>query len=266
MQSNSRGGTGDRLMWITPERVFYVGLLGVPSERTMGAVIAYVASAGVIRISLDGGEWQATELAVVPPYVPHRVTSEARLIHVIKFEAEAVDLAALPTPLNGRGAVDAPWFVDRVRRSQPELSARGRNVHLEALDFDRLFFDRPLAPRRIDRRILAVMDGIKRDPAAQISAEECAASVHLSFSRFLHLFKDELGAPFRSFRTWKRARSLLHYVNRQANLTHVALDTGYPDSTHFSHSIRHAYGLKPKDIFAGSRRLAIYGQHDGRGK
>ena len=81
----------------------------------------------------------------------------------------------------------------------------------------------------------------------------------LSFSRFLHLFKQEIGVPFRSFRTWKRARSLLHYINRDSNLAHAALDTGYPDSTHFSHSIRQVYGLKPKDIFAGSRRLEIHG-------
>jgi AraC-like DNA-binding protein len=43
-------------------------------------------------------------------------------------------------------------------------------------------------------------------------------------------------------------------------LLELLLDTGYPDSTHFSHSIRQVYGLKPKDIFAGSRRLAIYAQ------
>jgi len=47
---------------------------------------------------------------------------------------------------------------------------------------------------------------------------------------------------------------------RDTNLVHVALDTGYPDSTHFSHSIRQVYGLKPSDIFAGSRRLSIYAQ------
>jgi AraC-like DNA-binding protein len=115
-----------------------------------------------------------------------------------------------------------------------------------------------LAPRLIDARIRQVVDGIKRDPSAPMSAQDCARSVHLSFSRFLHLFKQEVGVPFRSFRSWKRARSLLHHVNRDANLAHVALDTGYPDSTHFSHSIRQVYGLKPSDIFAGSRRLAIY--------
>jgi AraC-like DNA-binding protein len=177
---------------------------------------------------------------------------------VIKLEAESVDLDTLPDPLRGRGAVDAPWFVEQVRRCQHELSTQGRDVDLMSLDFDKLFFGQTLVPRQIDRRIRAVIESIKRDPSGRGSAEECAETVHLSFSRFLHLFKQEMGVPFRSFRTWKRARSLLHYVNRNSNLAHVALDTGYPDSTHFSHSIRQVYGLKPKDIFAGSRRLAIY--------
>ncbi|HWV08043.1 MAG TPA: hypothetical protein VN156_00780, partial [Pseudomonas sp.] len=62
------------------------------------------------------------------------------------------------------------------------------------------------------------------------------------------------------FRTWRRARSLLHYVDRSHNLAQVALDIGYPDSTHFSHSIRQTYGLKPRDIFAGSRKLRLLGE------
>lgn len=260
MQSTPSRPASRRLMWITPDRVFYVGLLGAPSVRTMGAVMAYVALEGSIRISIDDGEWQTTHLAVVPPYVPHRVIADSRTIHALKLEAETVDLNALPAPMSGRGAVDAPWFVERVRRCQRELCEHGRDADLKSLDFDTMFFDQPIAPRRIDRRIETVIDTIKRDPSAPSGADECAEAVHLSFSRFLHLFKQEVGVPFRSFRTWKRARSLLHYVNRDSNLAHVALDTGYPDSTHFSHSIRQVYGLKPKDIFAGSRRLAIYEQ------
>jgi methylphosphotriester-DNA--protein-cysteine methyltransferase len=109
----------------------------------------------------------------------------------------------------------------------------------------------------LDSRIAGVLEKIKRNPTEQATAEACAANVKLSFSRFLHLFKEEVGAPFRTFRTWKRARSLLHHVNSDSNLVYVALDIGYPDSTHFSHSIRQLYGLKPKDIFAGSRKLRI---------
>lgn len=262
-QSSPAAQARERFMCLMPDRVLYVGLLGAPTVRTMGGVSVYVASEGAIRVRVDGGEWESGELAVVQPYVPHQVASEARLILMLGVEAETVDLAALPEPLNACGVVDDPRFVQRARAAVDALRASapwaGTAPDLPAMDVDALFFGGPLAPRVLDARIRRVVDSIKRDSSASMSAEDCARSVHLSFSRFLHVFKAQVGAPFRSFRTWKRARSLLHHVNRDANLVHVALDTGYPDSTHFSHSIRQVYGLKPKDIFAGSRRLAVYG-------
>ena len=87
---------------------------------------------------------------------------------------------------------------------------------------------------------------------------ELRRAAGLSASRFLHLFKEETDISFRSFRAWKRARHLLNFANQDLNLAHLAQDIGYPDSTHFSHSIRRFYGLKPRAIFSGSRDLAIY--------
>ena len=258
--SKPSGAPSRRFMWITPDRLLYVGLIGAPSMRTMGSVNVYLAQQASIRVRLHGGDWQRTELAVVPPHVPHQVIAEVRHIHALQIEAETVDLAVLPVQLRGYGAVHAPEFVAQVRRLAGELHDAAGDVDLAALDFDSLFFGAALTRRRIEPRIQAVVDAIKRDPSAALSAEDCARSVNLSFSRFLHLFKQEVGTPFRGFRTWKRARSLLHHVNRDANLARVAQDTGYPDSTHFSHSIRQVYGLKPSDIFAGSRRLSIYAQ------
>jgi AraC-like DNA-binding protein len=251
-----------RFMWLTPDRVLYAGLIGVPGIRTMGAINVYVAHEGRIRIRIRGGEWQGAELAVVPPYVPHQVVADARSINVLQVEAETVEPARLPLFLQACGAVDSPGFVDRVRAVQRHIGAPGRlpGPMAPALDFDALLFGQALARRRMDARVQQVVDEMKRDPCAPLAAQDCAASVYLSFSRFLHLFKQEIGVPFRSFRTWKRARSLLQHVNREANLAQLALASGYPDSTHFSHSIRQVYGLKPRDIFAGSRRLAIYAQ------
>jgi AraC-like DNA-binding protein len=96
-----------------------------------------------------------------------------------------------------------------------------------------------------------------------MTAADCAASVNLSPSRLLHLFKEQTGVSFRAFRAWKRARHLLHFVNEDINLAHLAQDIGYPDSTHFSHSIRRFYGLQPRAIFSGSRDLAIYRSDPG---
>lgn len=248
----------ERFMWLTPDRVLYVGLLGAPTVRTLGSVTIYMAAEGSTRVRVEGGAWQSGPMAVVQPYVPHQVATDGRLVHVVKVEAETVDLSAVPATLRACGIVEDAAFVRRARGVLGEIRAQGRDFDLAGMDFDALFFGAALARRNVDPRIQRVIDAIKRDPSVMAAAEECAETVHLSFSRFLHLFKQDVGAPFRSFRTWKRARSLLHYVNQDANLAHVALDTGYPDSTHFSHSIRQVYGLKPKDIFAGSRRLAIY--------
>ena len=52
---------------------------------------------------------------------------------------------------------------------------------------------------------------------------------------------------------------MLYFVTQNANLATIALDAGYPDSTHFSHSIRNVFGLTPKSIFAGCRKLALCG-------
>ncbi|MEZ5664395.1 MAG: AraC family transcriptional regulator [Burkholderiaceae bacterium] len=254
-----RTGSTERVMWITPDRVFYVGLLGVPSARSMGAISLYVALDGEVRISVDGGEWQSGQVAVVQPYVSHRVACDARQIAVIHVEPESVDVDSLPAMLRqASGLLEAEDFRARVLRCHEALICNGQQPDAPMFDFDELVFGGRLPARNVDSRIARVLDRIRSDPSSQALAQDCAEQVHLSFSRFLHLFKSEVGASFRSFRTWKRARSLLHYVvDQRTTLTDVALGAGYPDSTHFSHSIRQVYGLKPKDIWAGSRKLRV---------
>lgn len=253
--------SADRVMWITPDRVFYVGLLGVPATRNFGAISLYVALESPVSISVDGGEWQTGNVAVVQPYTSHRVACDARHIAVIHVEPESVDCASLPALLQQTsGLVACDDFRARVQKFHGDLIRNGRQADAPMFDFDELVFGQRLRARSVDPRIARVLDRIRRDPSSQALAQDCAEQVHLSFSRFLHLFKSEVGASFRSFRTWKRARSLLHYVvDQSTTLTDVALDAGYPDSTHFSHSIRQVYGLKPKDIFAGSRKLRVIG-------
>ena len=46
-------------------------------------------------------------------------------------------------------------------------------------------------------------------------------------------------------------------------MTDIALETGYPDSSHFSHTVRRYWGLTPRDIIAGSRQLSVI--NDGNG-
>lgn len=250
----------ERVMWINADRVLYVGLLGEPSVRTFGAFCIYVSLRRPHRVSVDGGEWEEAMLSVVPPYVGHRIESEDRMICNILIESETVRLRDLPACIRiGRGAVQDGEALQTMRDALEKFQRCPTRQYARTEEFDANFFGGALPARPLDRRVAAVVDKIKCDPNSHTSAEDCAVACHLSVSRFLHLFKAEVGSPFRSFRTWQRARSVLYYVTQNSNLTSIALDVGYPDATHFSHSIRQIYGLTPKSIFAGCRRLALYG-------
>jgi AraC-like DNA-binding protein len=256
----SRGYAGAfadrRAMMITPDRVVYCGLLGAPSRRTLGALTVYVARNAPFEISVAGRALERAYLAVVPPNVPHHINSAERVIGDILIEPECVRSAK---------SLHFPNLIER-RRTDEYLRLRAaferwlegdEAVESTAEGVDQFFFGCELESSRLDERIARAVQLIREHPCESFFAAECAKLTNLSFSRFVHLFKEEIGMTFRAFCAWKRARAVLGYVTKPCNLTELALHTGYPDSTHFSHSIRRIFGLRPRDILAGSRKLAL---------
>jgi AraC-like DNA-binding protein len=247
------------MMWVTPGRVFYCGLLGAPSLRRVGGYIIYLAQGAPLQIRLADDRWQTCDLAVVPPYQPHRITCDAPSIVDVIIEAETVESASLPPFVRHAGALlDAGSVLRRLREAQVRLEAHDGELPPDDDLFDEIVFGVPLPRRSLDDRIARALVELDRRIAESVSAEELANRLQLSFSRFIHLFKDEVGVPLRTFRNWKRARSLLNYVTQDANLADIAQQTGYPDAAHFSHSIRRVFGLQPREMFAGSRRLSLH--------
>jgi AraC-like DNA-binding protein len=246
------------LMLISPERVFYAGLLGKPRQRIIGGFAIYTALQGKLRITVDGQPERAASMAFVPPYLAHRIESDCRSIICLVIEPESVDpaaMTALGSRIDGSGQA---LIASRIRRAYRTLLDTQSRDGFTTLEFDGIFFGEVLPARSIDRRIVRTIAQLNDFSGSAVTAEDCASAANLSQSRFLHLFKDETGISFRAFRAWKRARHLLHFVNEDINLAHLAQDIGYPDSTHFSHSIRRFYGLQPRAIFSGSRDLAIW--------
>src|SRR5215467_6862976 len=68
-----RGRESAHLMLITPERVFYAGLLGRPRRRCSGAFHVYVAIRGGLRLAPEGERESYGELVVAPPYLAHTI-------------------------------------------------------------------------------------------------------------------------------------------------------------------------------------------------
>jgi AraC-like DNA-binding protein len=246
------------LMLITPERVFYAGLLGRPRERCPGAFHIYVALRGGLWLATADGREAYGELVAVAPNMRHTIANDYRSAICIVIEPESVPDGTFEIWEKRLQGIERDVFAHRIRVAYETLRTRTRRDDIDSAAFDEMCFGEVLPRRVLDPRVVRAMVTIGKFSGEPVTAASCAAEAGLSASRFLHLFKQETGISFRSFRAWKRARHLLHFANQDLNLAHLAQDIGYPDSTHFSHSIRRFYGLKPRAIFSGSRDLAIY--------
>ena len=251
------GHKSGHLMLITPERVFYAGLLGRPRERCSGAFNIYVSIEGRLWLTTAGRESYG-EMVAVLPNVRHTIASDFRSVLSVVIEPESVRPGVLEDLARRLSGPEGAAFANRMRAAYRKLREHEAGNDFSNADFDLLCLGEALPQRVLDPRVARSIVQIGRFSGEPVTAASCATEAGLSPSRFLHLFKEETGISFRSFRAWKRARHLLHFANQDLNLAHLAQDIGYPDSTHFSHSIRRFYGLKPRAIFSGSRDLAIY--------
>ena len=157
-----------------------------------------------------------------------------------------------------------PYFVQRIRAAYAELRRRQRGDDISNAAFDTMCFGEALpsrcarsARRQVDRADRPVLrragDGGKlcRGGRACPRRASCICSSRRPASR-----SGRSGpgsgrgicciSPTRTStsRIWRRTSAI-------------------PTSTHFSHSIRRFYGLKPRAIFSGSRDLAIYRSDPG---
>lgn len=249
------------LLYLSPERVLYRGPLGQPSVRTLGAAACYVSLHGTLSLgTLEGQAWHQARALCVPAGVPHQVATTHGHVVCYLVEQGFCNTSGIGAEAHVVAHGDGrDW--DRIARlCAPDLRAwRDAGQQADA-ELDRLVFGQALPARQPDPRIADVMRRIRTDPALSWLAADAALHCGLSNSRFMHVFKAEVGIGWRAFRAWKRARALLDRVHTHENLTQVALSLGYPDGTHFSHAIRQITGLRPSDIISGSRHLSVWNE------
>lgn len=249
-----------KYMLVLDERLFYFGLLGHRTKvRRLGAASVYLAPTGRIRLRLGNEAWTDHELAIVPPSQSHEVMSDCGSIISVLIEPERLapgEMDRLLQDFNDPRHRAAIIF--RLKEGAMRLAEHAQDVKITTAKFDRIVLGREVRLRDLDPRIEAALEEMDflglENPSL---AADLAESIGLSSSRFLHLFKEQTSVSFRNYRMWRRARAFLLHANHDSSLTDVALRLGYPDSSHFSHSIRRTFGLQPRSIRIGSRNLHI---------
>ena len=151
MNDSDRRESG-RLMLISPERVFYAGLLGKPRQRTSGGYNIYAAMCGALRIT-EGKSEVTGEVALVSSYSTHSVESEHPSIICLLIEPETVEPAAMAALSARISGTEAPEIARRIRDAYETLRRGERRGGFTTADFDQLCFGENLPDRNIDARI-----------------------------------------------------------------------------------------------------------------
>lgn len=230
-------------MYIDQDFIVFLGPMGRVPSRCVGATALYSSPLNKFGFWSERQGWHRRQAALVPPLAPHGFSSRQRALCALMIEPEKADWRALDENhhdlLIELNALFHEAEAGPLTATLLQQAAKKINTILES----------DPRQRPIDPRILTVVHRIQSNPTAHFLAEEQAASIGLSFSRFLHLFKLEIGMTFRAYIAWKRARKVLSQLGGTPNLTGIALDVGYPDSSHFSRCVKNVYGLQPRDMF-----------------
>ena len=251
-----------RALTVSNSRALYRGLMPNCRDRYMGGYALYVALTQPFTFALGASMPREAHVAVAQPYTLHSVDAPNAPILCVLIEQETVESSTLPQLLRGEGMAHGEGVslqLSRAFASLPQFfNLEQDQAASDVLDI--AMFGSALPHRDFSPRVRATISKVVEKPAEPHSAESCAAAVNLSTSRFLHLFKEQVDTPFRRFKAWKRARKMLAMSQWCGNLTDMALNSGYADSSHFSHSIRDTFGFSPSTIVRSLQsRPALHG-------
>ncbi len=128
----------------------------------------------------------------------------------------------------------------------------------ETSSFDLFFFGERLPYRKLDRRIAVAAHRIRTTTEGHESKTSAIArDVALSPSRLRHMFSEQVGAPMRSFRYWKRLRNAIQIALQKSNILELAMAAGYADSTHLCHAVKLYFGVQPSFVCSHWRRATF---------
>ena len=75
--------------------------------------------------------------------------------------------------------------------------------------------------------------------------------VFLSPSRFAHLFKQQVGLPFRRYMLWRKLARAVLVIGRERTIAAAAHAADFADAAHLTRTFYQMFGLPPSVIMRG---------------
>jgi AraC-like DNA-binding protein len=227
---------------------------GVVPPHAHHAIQIVLALDGEIAVCDQDGRWRSGRGIIVGPDVGHSYDSRGAFGAMLFVDPESTEGVWLRASLaDGITLVPEHRVVACVDQLQ-----RFRERPLESLELgvlirhcvQALSAGAPPA-RRIDPRVTNVLRRIQQSDDLRISLESAAAAVFLSPSRFAHLFKQQLGLPFRRYLLWRKLTRAMLVIGQEGTATAAAHAADFADAAHLTRTFCQMFGIPPSVMLRG---------------
>lgn len=246
-----------------PDRFLYLGPSTKTSLHRNHAATWLVATQGTLQINLSSGDVIENEAIFVPSETEFATIKADATIAALYWEPES---DSFQRATRGLDTASARGFTCQYGNlyGLNEL-ARLRDDETTLAEADQLLAPlfglnslTSIASVFQDARIVEALKFLRESPHAYDSLDALANRVHLSPSRFQHLFKEKVGVPVRRYVLWLKMRRALDLAMAGDSLTTAALSAGFADSAHLSRTVRAIMGVAPQFLFRNRQQLVVH--------
>jgi AraC-like DNA-binding protein len=247
--------TGSASWYLWDGGFFAVGRTeGIVPPHEHHAIQIVVAIEGSVGIRGRRGDWRMAPGIIVQPDVVHSYNANRALAAMVFVDPESIEGAWLRTSLRDEitlvpdariatCATELRTFIERPLESL-EIGALVRHC-VQALSAG--------APptRRLDERVTKVLAAIRASDELRMSIEDAAALAFLSPSRFAHLFKQQVGLPFRRYMLWRKLTRAMLLIGRERTISTAAHEADFADAAHLTRTFYQMFGIPPSVMMRG---------------
>jgi len=227
---------------------------GIVPPHEHHAIQIIVGVDGTVGIHGKRGDWRMAPGVIVRPDVVHSYNGNGAGGAMIFVDPESAEGVWLKTSLR-----DEITVVPEARIAKCGLELRKfLDSPLESLEIGSLLRHCVHAlcagappSRRLDERVTKVLAAIRTSDELRISIEDAAAMAFLSPSRFAHLFKQQVGLPFRRYMLWRKLTRAMLVIGRERTISTAAHAADFSDAAHLTRTFYQMFGMPPSVMMRG---------------
>jgi AraC-like DNA-binding protein len=229
-------------VWLWPGQALYAGPSLNLSPHSGSVWCLAVGIDGPLTVATPDGIERDARSVLIPPRLTHQLTCLGEGLVSCYLEPTSVRAHAC------RGLM-SEWSGDIGLLHTAEQQMTFTPADDESA-YCWLDLAAPATQGTVDPRIAVAARRIREDPATTVSSRELAAAARLSESRFLHLFRDELGTSLRRYRIWVRLVHAGTAIGAGANMTEAAMKSGFASPSHLADRFKSTFGLSASQLLA----------------